>query len=222
MDLEDHVLGTFKHVGRNIIKCLQREACLPIESLNKDNYDWSIPSSVVVSQLENRKVIPPEMLEKYLGLHYVHNKIQLKIPPSVLKLLGVGKLSLDQLVEIAKSNVRQFSEKEHQSSENIAWIGYWLSLVYTTLQQNYDCSQKTLEMLQSLNIFVLSDGTVVSLTNSVVFFPLDGNMPIQHSGKKKGSFFFLSRTQTIPPHQKKPRASAHPMKCKSTTSLTIK
>lgn len=69
MDLEDHVLGDFKQVAHNVIKCLQRKPCLPHTSstIGKDIKDnetedkdggnseeeisWSLPTSCVVKLL---------------------------------------------------------------------------------------------------------------------------------------------------------------------------
>ena len=73
MDLEDHVLGDFKQVAHNVIKCLQRKPCVPYTSTpiddekddgakkdettadetkdeeTKDEVVWSLPSTCVVS-----------------------------------------------------------------------------------------------------------------------------------------------------------------------------
>ena len=68
MDLEDHVLGDFKQVAHNVIKCLQRKPCVPHTSTpgddetndgtkgdeakkDKETIDevlWSLPTSCVV------------------------------------------------------------------------------------------------------------------------------------------------------------------------------
>ena len=197
MDVEDNVLGVFKQVGRNIIKSLQRECCLPVDMTtgrtgsrrNKETeYQWMIPSSVIVSQSKNKDVVSPEILKEHLGLYYVHGDVQQKISSYTLKILGVSNLSLDQLVEISKALIRQFNEQDVISSKNVkqmhAWIGQWMHLVYKTLQQTCDCSQQTLDMLKALNIFALSDGTLVSLDNVVVFFPME-NQSERGKGKNK-------------------------------------
>jgi len=53
MDLEDQVLGVFKQVAHNVIKCLQREPCMPYEDQSKEDekgrLQWVVPSATVVS-----------------------------------------------------------------------------------------------------------------------------------------------------------------------------
>ena len=79
MDLEDHVLGDFKQVAHNVIKCLQRKPCVPYtstpvddgkddgtmeseiattdetnavgETITKNDVVWSLPSTCVVCQI---------------------------------------------------------------------------------------------------------------------------------------------------------------------------
>ena len=79
MDLEDHVLGIFKQVARQILKGLQREPCLPVQDDKKKSeeaYKWAVPNSVVMSKSDSQSVISSSMLHKHLGLHYIHKDIQ--------------------------------------------------------------------------------------------------------------------------------------------------
>lgn len=199
MDVEDHVLGVFKQVGRNIIKSLQRESCLPIDlgsatkSRRSKAYQWMIPSSVILSQKETKDVIDPDILSEHLGLHYVHEDVQKKISSHILKVLGVSKISIDQLVEVSRALVRQFNERQVFTTEQVtkmhSWIGQWLHVIYKTLQENCDCSQQTLNVLKSLHVFALSDGKLVSLNDTIVFFP------VENQNKNKGTCYSILSCQ---------------------------
>ena len=111
MDLEDHVIGVFKQVSQQIIKCLQREACLPVMPRDKkeEHACWVIPSFIVYSQEQILKVISPDMLEQKLGLYYLNTNIGSTVSKRVLAALGVCELKLEQLLEICNLVVQQFS-----------------------------------------------------------------------------------------------------------------
>lgn len=116
LDMEDHVLGSFKQVARNIITCVKREPCMPAADHdlinNHAERKWSLPSALVYGCDSLRSTIPPKMLFKYLGLNFVSAEIQQDVPFHVLESLGVSKLSIEQLVDIAKAVLKDF----HQGS----------------------------------------------------------------------------------------------------------
>ena len=46
-------------------------------------------------------------------------------------------------------------------------------VVYKSMQENCDYSEKTLDLIKSLKIFALCDGSLVSLNERIVFFPVE-------------------------------------------------
>lgn len=168
--MEDHVLGTFKQVARNIITCVQREPCMPAN----DHGKWSLPAALVYGCDLMRSTVPTDMLAKYLGLDYVSKEIQSQVPWHILETLGVSKLSVEQLVDIARSVLKE-AQDTSSNMELRGWAGKWLAIVYKTLQETCDYSTDTIKLVRSLCIFPLCDGSFVSLEKDVVFFPVDTN-----------------------------------------------
>ena len=65
-----------------------------------------------------------------------------------------------------------------------ASIGHWLCLLFNTLQDACDCTEESLNKVKELQMFPLSDGTYVSLINTVVFLPLqDNSADLQKQGR---------------------------------------
>ncbi|XP_065672427.1 uncharacterized protein LOC100210004 isoform X4 [Hydra vulgaris] len=188
MDLEDNVFGVFKQVSQQMIKSLQREACLPVIPKNIENdkvLSWVIPKHIVFSQQEIYKVISPEILQEKLGLYYLNNDIDCAASKRVLTSLGVCELKFEQLIEVCKLVVQEFNSSSQQikNPDKIQqWIGKWLHLVYTSLQNSCDCSQKTFDIIRSLHIFPLTNGSIMSLKENVAFFPV---YDIPKHGKEK-------------------------------------
>ena len=199
MELEGHVLGIFKQVARNIIKSLQREKCLPINEFDQKRaeseerqvrnheYYWGIPSSVVLSKSSLVKMISPSLLQATLGLSYLHDEVIRRVDRNVLLSLGVNEVSIDQLLDITKSFLQNLHKNKSATIEAIknmnAWVGRWLCLLFNTLQEAYDCTEGSLDKVKDLPMFPLSDGTFVSLKDTVVFLPVEDE---NNSSKKKG------------------------------------
>lgn len=218
MDVEDHVLGIFRHVAKNIIKSLQKEHCFPIIQQNEVNedtvmvidditdnnlndlteldtvnkYQWALPSSIIMSNQNISETITSVMLKEFLGLTYLHDKIQSSVSHAILKLLGISNVTLDQLVDIVKSYMKfniNSSHNDNNKQSFYTWLGKWFALLYTTLQEACDFTEVTLDKIRELPIFSLSDGRFVTLKDNVVFLPVDGN--VQHTKKtKKGVLLF--------------------------------
>ena len=199
MELEGHVLGIFKQVARNITKSLQREKCLPINEFDQKRaeseerqvrnheYYWGIPSSVVLSKSSLVKMISPSLLQATLGLSYLHDEVIRRVDRNVLLSLGVNEVSIDQLLDITKSFLQNLHKNKSATIEAIknmnAWVGRWLCLLFNTLQEAYDCTEESLDKVKYLPMFPLSDGTFVSLKDTVVFLPVEDE---NNSSKKKG------------------------------------
>ena len=218
MELEGHVLGIFKQVARNIIKSLQKEECLPINKVDQKivesegmqvgshEYYWGIPSSLVLSKSSLVKMISPSLLQTTLGLSYLHEEVIKKVDRSVLLSLGVNEVSIDQLLDITKSFLQNLHKNKSATIEAIknmnAWVGRWLCLLFNTLQEAYDCTDESLDKVKNLQMFPLSDGTYVSLKDTVVFLPVeDENVIHKNKGKNCCCYdVFIISSVFIPSH----------------------
>ena len=162
------------------------------------------------------------MLFQNLGLNFVAKQLQEKVKESTLESLGVSKMSISQLVEIAKAFLRkgeveqseEESEKEKDAEKegvtdaekekngekaakgerenDFIWIGEWFSLIFSTLQETCDFTQETLDLIRSLKIFVLCDGSFVSLKEQTIFFPIDSGGSSKKLSKPIVYFSYLS------------------------------
>jgi len=139
------------------------------------------------------------MLMQTLGLNFVADELQNKVKESILDSLGVTKMSVEQLVEIAKAyiteefgveKIQKLSEEDRQTAMD--WVGEWFSMLFTTLQNNCDFAEQTLSVVRSLPIFALCDGSFVSLSEETVFFQVD----VDTSTKRKGIHFVCCSMET--------------------------
>lgn len=70
------------------------------------------------------------------------------------------------------------------------WIGNWLSVVATILQDQCDFSDTTRDALRSLKMIPTTDGSLVALDDKTVFFPVAVEGGLLQK-KKKGKQEFL-------------------------------
>ena len=200
IEFEGHVIGVFKQVARDVIKSLQKEKCLPVNEAQHQNAEsntsegltrahlWRIPSSLIMTKSALVKLIPPELLQKSLGLCYLDSEVSRRVGHVVLKSLGVNEVTIDNLIDIAKSFLLDLHKTKIHSTEALkkmnASIGHWLCLLFNTLQDACDCTEESLNKVKELQMFPLSDGTYVSLINTVVFLPLqDNSADLQKQGR---------------------------------------
>ena len=74
-----------------------------------------MPVSVIQSKDNdhNKSVVTPKMLKNYLDLNLLHPEFTKKesaVPDEVLKALGVGNLTLQQLVDVLKRQIMQVQQ----------------------------------------------------------------------------------------------------------------
>ncbi|XP_047129806.1 uncharacterized protein LOC100210255 isoform X1 [Hydra vulgaris] len=208
MDLEDHVLGVFKQVSHQIIKSLQREACLPAMSKDCNAYPqmpitWVVPSCIINPQENVLKVISQEMLQEKLGLYYLNKDVNTVISKRMLISLGVNEMTLELLLEICRLIVHQFNSLPQNKQDCKAfyqWIGQWLHTVYLRLQDQCDCSEKTFNILRSLYIYPMSDRSLKSLNGHVVFFPVSDNNKIIFNKKSVQPIHLIEQDLLILSH----------------------
>ena len=194
MEQQDHILGIFKRVQTDILRKLQQVDCLPVyhhDDSGDASLAWAMPSTVIMSKQgktedsgRNVNVITPQMLKEFLNLTYLHPEFtrkEIAVPEDVLQALGVGHLSLPQLVEILKRHIAQAPQHD---AELFSWIGNWMNIVSSMLQEQCDFSDETKEMLQSLKMVPDNKNELVSLAEKVVFFPVMQNDSLLRSKSK--------------------------------------
>ena len=106
----------------------------------------------------------------------------------MLKSLGVNEVTIDKLIDIAKSFLLDLHKNKPQSTEAMrkinTYIGRWLCLLFNTLQEACDCTEESLNKVKELQMFPLSDGTYVSVIGTVVFLPLkDNSTDLEEKGR---------------------------------------
>ena len=201
MEHQDHILGIFKRVQTDILRKLQQVDCLPVYHHDSESGEptlaWAMPSTVIMSKQAKindggRHVITPHMLKEFLNLTYLHPEFMQKeiaVSEDVLQALGVSQLSLPQLVEVLK---RHIAQAPHHDAELFSWIGNWMNIVSSMLQEQCDFSDETKEMLQSLKMVPDNKNELVSLAEKVVFFPV-----MQHDSLLRSKSEFLCKFSWI-------------------------
>ena len=217
--LEEEIQNFFAPVARHIFKLLQGTPCIPVEPVKQESKalltgeeeektnsessrdaHWVLSCQAVFCPEDLRMVrtlVSPALLEKHLGLYYLHSGIASAINPALRTRLGIESLSSSHLIEIGKALSKKFSkdpgvqdtlgdEREVQglSYSNIEWVANWLWIVYRCLNLEHESSQETLDRIASLAIIPLTDGSFVSLKADPVFFPLSVEKKVE------GTWFF--------------------------------
>jgi len=74
---------------------------------------WKLPSQLIVSNdAQLQDVIPSSVLRDKLGLDYLHPDVADIMSPTLITSLGVQKISLQHLIEIHRSMLRQQQHDE--------------------------------------------------------------------------------------------------------------
>lgn len=148
-----------------------------------------------------RRNIPQALLTSALHLSYLHSSLLPAVNPSLQLQLGIHSMSVDHLVEVAQtvlqaveyndsssnseddsSDLDDSSDTEsshgnfHRSSSHatkgknlLNWIANWLACVHIVMEDGSDMG--ALDKLRQLPLIPLEDGTLVSTTDSALFFP---------------------------------------------------
>ncbi|XP_066912062.1 uncharacterized protein [Clytia hemisphaerica] len=180
LEHQDHILGIFKRVQTEILRRLQQIECLPV--LHGEITSWALPSNVVTSKYDNSDVITSQMLKEFLGLTYIHPAFKKsELNEQVLQSLGVSQLSLPQLVEMMKRNITSSTH----DGRLYEWIGRWMCSVATLLRDECDFSDDTRDLLRTLKMVPINNGTLASLDENVIFFPVDDHSFLQKKNKSQ-------------------------------------
>ena len=206
--LEEEILDFFTPVARHILTLLQGKPCIPVAKQETNSYDWDLPCKAIFCQdPSTRELITPTLLEEHLGLRYLHPDITPALNPTLRSRLGIETLSSKHLLDIGKAEVKKFTVEIKATAAcdggdrrpdvgKIGWLARWLQGMYRCLEQERNSSQDILDLIGSLSVIPLTDGTFVNLKGDSVFMPLsmkkssEGPVP----KKKKSS---SSKSQNI-------------------------
>lgn len=175
--LEEEILDFFTPVARHILKLLQGKPCMPVKETKQEanSFNWVLPCKAVFCQDSTTlEFITPALLEEHLGLRYLHSDIAPALNPTLRSRLGIETLSSKHLLEIGKAEAKQFTADEDPRPDvvKIAWLARWFQCMYRCLEQERNSSQDILDLISSLSVIPLTDGTFVNLKGDSVFLPL--------------------------------------------------
>lgn len=129
------------------------------ECVLTDTEQWKKPSDILIADERERKLIPEEDLQNFLGKAYLSNGIKAK--RAILRRLGIQEFSFEVLIKCL---------------ENTEWIEKQSDEWFVNLYE-YLCKQELtadrLECLNEQNIIKLENGNLTSLKEGTVFFPFD-------------------------------------------------
>lgn len=218
--LEEEILDFFTPVARHILKLLQGKPCIPVKKTsdeteqptdgdnNVNGYEWVLPCKAIFCQdCTTQELITPALLEEHLGLSYLHPKMASALNPSLRSRLGIETLSSKHLIEIGKAEAKKASgecsaaachSNDHKpEAARIGWVARWLQCMYRCLEQERNSSQEMLDLIGSLSVIPLTDGSFVNLKGDSVFLPLslkkisEGAVPKKKKGMFINSFHIL-------------------------------
>ena len=164
----------------------------------QNSYEWVLPcEAIFCDDPIVQQVVSASKLKEHLGLRYLHPRLSAALNPTLRSRLGIETLSSKHLIEIGKEEVKKLSldsdlaisdggEREIDVGK-IAWLAQWLQCMYRSLDQERNSSQDMLDMISSLSVIPLTDGTFVDLKGDCVFLPLSMKLAGEAASKKKKS-----------------------------------
>ena len=213
--LDEEILDFFTPVARHILKLLQGKPCIPVKKSSEEtepnnrcdslnDFEWVLPCKAVYCEDRTmQELITPALLQEHLDLSYLHPEMVPALNPTLRSRLGIETLSSKHMIEIGKAEVKKASAEQSATAphdddrgppvERIGWVAQWLQCMYRCLEQERNSSQEMLDLIGSLNVIPLTDGTFVNLKGDSVFLPLslkktsEGAVP----KKKKGMSIFM-------------------------------
>ena len=210
--LDEEILDFFTPVARHILKLLQGKPCIPVKKNSEEteqpnnccdslnDYEWVLPCKAIFCEDKTiQELITPALLQEHLDLSYLHPEMVPALNPTLRSRLGIETLSSKHLIEIGKAEVNRAllehsaaaprdDDKGGSAVVRIGWVARWLQCMYRCLEQERNSSQEMLDLISSLNVIPLTDGSFVDLKGDSVFLPLslkktsEGAVP----KKKKG------------------------------------
>ncbi|KAK7114721.1 uncharacterized protein [Littorina saxatilis] len=172
--LEDEILDFFKPVATHVLQKLRATPCMPVVSAsagNKATIQWKLPSqTVMVQDSLVREVISPELLERHLGLHYVHRDVAAMLSPLLTRSLGVESITSDHLIQVGRSLVAAWGDTVGE--DDVTQIAKWLACVYRSMD-DFQENSTLISTLRGMKVIPLSTGQLVSLDEVTVFMLSD-------------------------------------------------
>ena len=167
-------------------------------SLN--GYEWVLPCKAVSCvDRTTQELVTPALLEEHLGLSYLHPEMEPVLNPALRSRLGIESLSSKHLIEIGKAEAKKASTEPSAPASRgdecrpdvvrIEWVARWLQCMYRCLEQERNSSQEMLDLIGSLSVIPLTDGSFVNLMGDSVFLPLSMEKITKEAvpKKKKGT-----------------------------------
>lgn len=204
--LEEEILDFFTPVARHILTLLQGKPCIPVKRSSNEteqpyggdngkSCDLVLPCQAIVCEDSViQELIPSILLEEHLGLSYLHPEMVPVLNPTLRSRLGIETLSIKHLIEIGKAEVKKAPAVAPHGNDRkpdvgrIAWVARWLQCMYRCLEQERNSSQEMLDLIGSLNVIPLTDGSFVNVKEDSIFFPLsrkktsEGAVPKKNKG----------------------------------------
>nr|KAG5712633.1 hypothetical protein BaRGS_029688 [Batillaria attramentaria] len=184
--LEDEILDFFKPVATQILQRLRAFHCIPVATSatgKKDAIEWKLPSqTVMVQDSLLLEVISPELLQRHLGLHYLHRDAAAMLSPLLARSLGVETITSDHLVQIGRSLASSWGD--HAGEDEVVQIAKWLACVYRSMD-DFQENSTLISALQAMRVIPLSTGQLVSLDQVTVFMFSDSGHTEKPAGPGK-------------------------------------
>lgn len=169
------VHGFFSHLPHMILTKLRMADCVLLEGANSQ---WVPPCKVLRGWDEQvRTLIPETLLQKYVGLGYLHKDIILS--DSLAKALAVQDNGPKLLIHVLSSICE---EKDGIETLGLDWLSSWLNAFNKALCINsstpvfYGSTETELDLLNDLRkvpFIPLSDGSYVSVSDGPIWLPCD-------------------------------------------------
>ncbi|XP_072339919.1 uncharacterized protein [Scyliorhinus torazame] len=172
--LPDEILDFFQPVAGQIIQLLKAKNCLPTVADKDGRTEYRLPTQTAITHdMLVQEVITPERLQKHLNLAYLNPVLQSALNPALVSALGIHKLSSSDIIAITKAIAKEVAETNPEFNDDyMKKIAKLLVCNYRSLDQEYGNTEQLLEDLKSIPIIPLADGSMVSLNDQAVFFPL--------------------------------------------------
>ncbi|XP_078082199.1 uncharacterized protein LOC144502066 [Mustelus asterias] len=172
--LSDEILDFFQPVAGQIIQLLKAKTCLPTVEDKDGRIEYRLPSQTAITHdMLVQEVITPELLQKHLNLAYLNPVLQSALNPALVSALGIHKLISSDIIAITKAIAKEVAETNSVLNDDyMKKIAKLLVCNYRSLEQEYGNSDQLLEDLKSVPIVPLADGSMVSLNDQAIFFPL--------------------------------------------------
>ncbi|XP_006360950.1 uncharacterized protein [Solanum tuberosum] len=166
---EDH--GFFSSLPRMILSRLRMSNCLILEGTENE---WVAPCKVLRNWTEEfRNLLPDSLLQKHLGVGFLHKDIVLS--DLLARALGIVEYGLKALIQVITSLC---SSEDGLKLMGLGWISAWLNTIYTLLSNGKDSADFETESdlmkdLQKIPFIPLSDGNYGSLDEGAIWLQFD-------------------------------------------------